>query len=106
VLLNLFTNAYEAMAGDGVLTIEASQNRDHLDVSVSDTGTGMDDETAKQVFDPFFTRKVKGIGLGMAVTKRIVEAHNGTITTETTPGLGTTFRVTIPNARVAERVRS
>jgi signal transduction histidine kinase len=66
----------------------------------------MDEDTANHVFDAFFTRKAKGIGLGLAVTKRIVEAHGGTITAESEPGVGTTFVVSIPQARVAEEVRS
>ncbi len=106
VLLNLLTNSYQAMGGDGVLTIEARRNADGFDLAVSDTGVGMDEDTANHVFDAFFTRKAKGIGLGLAVTKRIVEAHGGTITARSQVGEGTTFVVTIPQAAVAEQVPS
>ena len=67
----------------------------------------MDEDTANHIFDPFFTRKAKGIGLGLAVTRRIVEAHGGTITARSTPGIGTTFTVALPGVVVAsEEVRS
>jgi signal transduction histidine kinase len=106
VLLNLLTNSYQAMGGDGVLTIEARRNADGFDLAVSDTGAGMDEDTANHVFDAFFTRKAKGIGLGLAVTKRIVEAHGGTITARSQVGEGTTFVVSIPQTAVAEQVPS
>jgi signal transduction histidine kinase len=105
VLLNLITNAYQAMDGDGVLTIRAqAASGGGLELTVSDTGSGMDAETASHVFDAFFTRKAKGIGLGLAVSKRIVEAHGATIAVESEVGAGTTFAFTFPHARVAESV--
>jgi signal transduction histidine kinase len=107
VLLNLITNSYQAMNDNGVLTIQAASRADGaLDLTVSDTGCGMDEDTANHIFDAFYTRKAKGIGLGLAVTKRIVEAHGGAITAESRVGVGTTFVVAIPQARVAEGVRS
>ena len=105
VLLNLLTNSYQAMSGEGVVTIQAKRRGDALELRVSDTGTGMDEDTANHVFDAFFTRKAKGIGLGLAVTKRIVEAHGGTIFAESQLGVGTTFVVAIPAEPVAAEVR-
>jgi signal transduction histidine kinase len=105
VLLNLITNAYQAMGGDGILTIRADAGPDGaVALAVSDTGSGMDAETVARVFDAFFTRKAKGIGLGLAVTKRIVEAHGADIVVESEVGQGTTFAITLPHARVAEGV--
>jgi signal transduction histidine kinase len=105
VLLNLVTNAYQAMDGDGVLSVGARATPDGgLELTVSDTGSGMDAETAAQVFDAFFTRKAKGIGLGLAVTKRIVDAHGAAIAVDSAVGIGTTFALTFPPARVAEAV--
>jgi signal transduction histidine kinase len=98
VLLNLLTNAYAAMAGEGVLTIEAAADGDDVRVTVTDTGSGMDEETANHIFDPFYTRKAKGIGLGLAVTRRIVEAHDGAIAVTSTPDVGTTFTISLPRA--------
>jgi two-component system, NtrC family, sensor histidine kinase HydH len=106
VLLNLISNGYEAMVDGGVLTIEADGNDDRLSIRVSDTGSGMDEETANHVFDAFYTRKAKGIGLGLAVSKRIVDAHGGTITAESAVGVGTTFSITIPSAPVLAEARS
>ena len=106
VLLNLLTNSYQAMSGEGVVTIQGKRRGSALELRVSDTGTGMDEDTANHVFDAFFTRKAKGIGLGLAVTKRIVEAHGGTIAAESQVGVGTTFVVSIPLERVAAEVRS
>jgi signal transduction histidine kinase len=101
VLLNLLTNAYAAMDGRGVLTVEATTFGDGVEIKVSDTGSGMDEDTANHIFDPFFTRKAKGIGLGLAVTRRIVEAHGGTIAAESQAGVGTTFVIGLPGALVA-----
>jgi signal transduction histidine kinase len=98
VVLNLVTNAYEAMPDGGVITIGAAVVDDRVRVTVTDPGLGMDAETAARVFEPFFTRKARGIGLGLAVTKRIVDSHNGTITVTTAPGAGTTFTVDLPVA--------
>jgi signal transduction histidine kinase len=105
VLLNLLTNAYEAMdERGGVLTIAARGGERDVEIRVSDDGAGMDDETASRVFEPFFTRKAKGIGLGLPVTKRIVEKHGGTIAAESLLGSGTTFVLTLPSAAVLDEV--
>jgi signal transduction histidine kinase len=98
------TNAYEAMDGEGALTIEAASREGELEIRITDTGPGMDTETASRVFEPFFTRKAKGIGLGLPVTKRIVEKHGGSIFAESAPGEGTTFLLTLPAATVAGEV--
>jgi signal transduction histidine kinase len=100
VLLNLLTNAYAAMEGAGVLTIEAAPGADGVEIRVTDSGVGMDEETVNHIFDPFYTRKAKGIGLGLAVTRRIVEAHGGTIAARSAPGEGTTFVIGLPGALV------
>ena len=68
---------------------------------MTDTGLGMDDETRQNIFTPFFTDKARGIGLGLAVTKRVVEAHGGTITVESTPSAGSSFTITVPAAAMA-----
>jgi signal transduction histidine kinase len=96
VLLNLLTNGYEAMDGSGTLTLDARPVNGHVELRVADTGTGMDPETAARVFEPFFTTKAKGIGLGLPVTKRIMEMHGGTIVAESEAGAGTTFVLTVP----------
>ena len=100
VLLNLLTNAYAAMGTEGVVMVDVIADGKRVEIRVSDTGVGMDEDTVNHIFDPFFTRKAKGIGLGLAVTRRIVEAHGGTIAVRSAPGEGTTFAVRLPGALV------
>jgi signal transduction histidine kinase len=102
VLLNLLTNAYAAMNGAGTLTVEAVPDADGVEIRVTDSGVGMDEETVNHIFDPFYTRKAKGIGLGLAVSRRIVEAHGGTIAARSEPGEGTTFVIGLPGALVTK----
>lgn len=96
VLLNLVTNAYEAMPEGGTIKIGVGTSNGQVRVTVSDPGLGMDAEAAVRLFEPFFTRKARGIGLGLAVTKRIVDSHGGTISVQTAPGEGTTFTLDLP----------
>jgi signal transduction histidine kinase len=96
VVLNLLTNAYEAMPKGGTVRIGAQVVGDAVEVTVSDTGVGMDEQTVAQVFEPFFSMKVKGTGLGLVVSKRIVEAHAGTLRIESQPGDGSTAVMTLP----------
>lgn len=97
-LLNLITNGYDAMPGGGTLTIAAESAPDWVRITVTDTGSGMDEETCEAIFTPFYTKKARGIGLGLAVTKRIIEAHHGTITVRSTPSAGSSFTITVPAA--------
>ncbi len=105
-LLNLITNGYDAMNGSGTLTIEAAPAPDSVRITVTDTGAGMDEETREAIFTPFFTKKARGIGLGLAVTKRIIEAHHGTITVQSAPSAGSSFTLTIPAAAALAGARS
>ncbi len=96
VLLNLLTNAYQAMPDGGVLTVRVQVVNGAVSVSVADTGQGMDERTQAQVFEPFFTTKARGVGLGLAVCRRVVEAHGGTLAVTSAPGEGSTFRLVLP----------
>jgi signal transduction histidine kinase len=98
VLLNLITNGYDSMPEGGVLDVSARSSGDSAQITVTDTGMGMDEETKTHIFAPFYTTKSRGIGLGLAVTKRVVEAHGGTISVQSTPSVGTSFTVTVPAA--------
>jgi signal transduction histidine kinase len=100
-LLNLISNGYDAMPDGGVLTVSATAVPGSAQITVADTGGGMEEETRQNVFAPFYTTKPRGIGLGLAVTKRIVEAHGGTITVDSTPSAGTSFTVTVPASAMA-----
>jgi signal transduction histidine kinase len=78
--------------------IRTAHEGDAIVTEVSDTGAGMSQETLQRVFEPFFTTKPpgEGTGLGLSVSYGIVDAHRGTISVESTPGRGTTFRITLP----------
>ena len=93
VLTNLILNAVQAMPSGGTVTVSAFTDDSSVAISVRDTGTGISDDIKDKLFKPLFTGKAKGTGLGLAVVKRIVEAHAGQITVESEVGKGSTFTV-------------
>ena len=96
--LNLVLNAIQAMESGGVLTIVSTLRGDAIEITVADTGIGINEENRKKLFSPFFTTKKYGTGLGLAIAYRIIENHRGTIDVTSGPGKGTTFTVKIPVA--------
>lgn len=96
VLLNLLKNAKESITGTGCITLSAYYTVAFLTIEISDTGCGIPDSYLKTIFEPFQTYKPDGTGLGLALAKRIVEAHHGTISVTSTVGTGSTFYVTLP----------
>ncbi|MCC7384187.1 MAG: response regulator [Deltaproteobacteria bacterium] len=101
VLTNLLYNAVDAMPGGGQLTVRCGQGTppDEVFVEVADTGAGMEAATLAQVFEPFFTTKgAHGTGLGLSVSRGIVDRHGGRIEIDSTPGRGTRVRVWLPIA--------
>ncbi len=96
VLVNLVKNATQAMTTGGSLTLQTGENSDNVWVSVADTGGGIPQEQINRIFEPFYTTKKKGSGLGLMIVQRIVRAHNGRIELESHVGRGTTFRVWLP----------
>ncbi len=99
VLLNLMLNAVQAMTSGGTLTLEAEAARDAVTLTVADTGPGIAPDVLPRVFDPYFTTKPGGLGLGLTIARRIVEAHGGALAVESEPGRGSRFRVTLPRGR-------
>jgi two-component system NtrC family sensor kinase len=101
VFLNLINNAGDAIQGPGKITVATKLTDDHVVVSVTDTGVGMDVEHIRKIFKPFFTTKEvgKGTGLGLSVSMSIVEAMGGTIEVQSMPGFGSTFTVSFPRAQ-------
>ena len=96
VLVNLVKNATQAMTTGGTLTLQTGENSDDVWFSVTDTGGGIPQEQINRIFEPFYTTKKKGSGLGLMIVQRIVRAHNGRIELESHVGRGTTFRVWLP----------
>lgn len=125
IVMNLITNASDAIGTtDGVITLRTGVTHatreylvssyvddelppgDYVFIEVRDTGCGMDDQTVVRIFDPFFSTKFTGRGLGLAATLGIVRGHHGTIKVESAVGRGTTFTVLIPCAPAASAVHS
>lgn len=95
-LVNLILNAIQAMPNGGELTISASKIQDSAVITVQDTGTGIPAENLDKIFNPFFTTKAQGQGLGLAVCKRLVEAQRGEITVKSQLGKGSIFTIKLP----------
>ena len=96
VLVNLIKNAMQAMTKGGVLSLQTGEGADGVWVSVADTGGGIAQEEINRIFEPYYTTKKKGSGLGLMIVQRIVRAHDGRIELESQVGRGTTFRVWFP----------
>jgi len=96
-LANLIRNAIEAMQKTPkVLTITSHISDKHLEVKISDTGTGIPKDKIRYIFDPFFTSKIYGPGLGLTFMQKIIQEHRGIISVESEPGKGTTFIIRLP----------
>ncbi len=96
IFINLIKNAVDAMPNGGKITVASQQVNGRLEVSFSDTGRGISDEVLPKLFSPLFTTKAQGMGFGLTICKRIIEAHGGTITVKTVKEKGTTFTLTFP----------
>ena len=99
VYRNLITNAIQATQAGGRVTIATTRDGDRVEINVSDTGTGIPAERLGAIFDDFVTTKKRGLGLGLAITKRIVEQLGGTIAVASELGKGTTFTMRFPVAQ-------
>jgi len=105
VLMNLILNAREAMLPrGGVLTIKAENTADLVQIELTDTGCGIEPADLEKIFEPFFTTKVdnkspsqrSGSGLGLVFVKKIIDAHGGSISVESKPARGSTFKISLP----------
>ena len=96
VFKNLIKNAIDAMPNGGTLTIKSEKAKDFIKIFVQDTGEGIPKQNLGRMFTPLFTTKAKGVGMGLSICKRLVEAHGGTITVKSEEGKGTCFTFTVP----------
>lgn len=99
-LLNVLINAVEAIEDKGkvILKKTINENKDEVEIEITDNGKGITEEALKNMFDPFFTAKEGGMGLGLTSTKNIISQHKGEIDVESELGVGTTFIITLPKA--------
>ncbi len=96
VLVNLIKNAMQAMTRGGVLSLETGEGMDGVWVSVCDTGSGISQEQINRIFEPFYTTKAKGSGLGLMIVQRIIREHAGQIGVQSDEGAGTRIKVWLP----------
>jgi signal transduction histidine kinase len=98
-LLNLTLNACQAMPDGGTLRVTCRRApRRRVEVDIEDTGVGIPPENLGRIFDLYFTTKNKGSGIGLSMVFRIVQLHDGEVEVQSTPGRGTRFRLTFPQA--------
>jgi signal transduction histidine kinase len=99
VLINLVLNAQQATSGEGKsITVLTRREEGRVLVSVTDQGCGIPADNVDKLFDPFFTTKTDGTGLGLSIVHRIVEAHDGLVYVDSTPGVGSSFTISLPAA--------
>ena len=103
VFVNILLNAIQAMPEGGLLTVTSElPSQEWVAISFTDTGVGIPEDSLEKLFEPLYTTKAKGIGLGLAITKDLVEAHGGTIEVQSEVGKGSTFTVRLPTGREEE----
>jgi PAS domain S-box-containing protein len=96
VFLNLIKNAFDAIPAGGKVEVNSKLVGENVEIVFKDDGVGMSEQTLSKIFNPLFTTKAQGMGFGLAICKRIVEAHCGKISVESTLGKGTTFTIALP----------
>ncbi|HDR46451.1 MAG TPA: sensor histidine kinase [Geoalkalibacter subterraneus] len=102
VFLNLVLNAVQAMSDGGRLNVVLQRGPEHVEITFSDTGPGIAPEHLERIFTPFFTTRTDGIGLGLAITQRLVRKNGGALSVTSQPGKGTTFVLTLVSAETTE----
>jgi signal transduction histidine kinase len=98
-LMNLMLNAIEAMPDGGILSIAVNQSDEMLRLEIADTGHGIGEDEVKKIFEPFYTTKEQGLGLGMPYAKKIIDQHGGTMSLSSQPGKGTTISIMLLAAK-------
>jgi signal transduction histidine kinase len=103
VILNLFINAQQAMNRGGELMIRTAKQKDYAQIQISDTGSGIEAAKLPHIFEAYHSSRPQGCGLGLATAKRIIEAHNGSITVASETGKGTAFTIQLPLVETGKR---
>jgi signal transduction histidine kinase len=101
-ILNLVKNGLEALGRGGKLTVSTRRVDDHVEIAIQDTGPGIAADVGKRLFEQFFTTKPQGTGLGLYISRQIIEEHGGTLRWESAPGAGTTFTANLPIKRAQD----
>lgn len=104
MLINLLKNAKAAMEGGGIARLATRFDDETIRITVEDTGTGIPDEVLNKIFEPYFTTKIDGTGLGLTMVYKVVKGHGGDITVQSRPSLGTRFTVQLPIYRRARKM--
>ncbi|MCX7965780.1 MAG: ATP-binding protein [Syntrophorhabdaceae bacterium] len=99
VIMNFISNAIDAIKGKGMIRIDIKEDKNNIIIVIADNGCGMNEEIRKNIFNPFFTTKDKGVGLGLFIVHNIVQAHSGYIEVDSTEGAGSTFTIYLPKER-------
>jgi signal transduction histidine kinase len=93
VFVNLIQNAIDAMPAGGTLTLRTYPEKNRVVAEISDTGKGIPEDIREKIFDPFFSTRHEGVGLGLSIAYRIIREHGGDIEVSSKPGDGTTFKI-------------
>lgn len=105
-LFNVVTNAFQAMPDGGTLTVQSEERDGRFLLHIADTGTGVSEEHLTRIFEPFFTTKSQGLGLGLAMTRRVIEEHGGKIEFASVKGQGSEVTISLPLAPAGETGRT
>lgn len=95
-ILNLLINAAQAMAGGGQIVVRTRHHGNEVAIDLIDSGCGMEEETIQKMFEPFYSTKIEGSGLGLPTVRKIIGGHGGRIAVQSEPGRGTQFTLTFP----------
>jgi two-component system sensor kinase FixL len=96
VFINIISNGFEAMAEGGFMTVSSTKVADGIEIRITDAGVGIPEESLAHIFEPFYTTRERGSGLGLPISYKIIEAHDGDISAMSEPGRGTTFIIRLP----------
>jgi two-component system sensor kinase FixL len=97
VFINIISNGCEAMADGGTITVSTEKNDSGLEIRITDEGVGIPEKDLNHIFEPFYTTRERGSGLGLSISYKIIEAHDGEISAESSPGRGASFIIRLPH---------